>query len=145
MLAFTLIITSINQVLCLYETSNLVHLTQRNFDKLVTHGDDTWMIQFYSSMCPYCQDFAPSFEHAAEVLNGTVRAGVVDADEDKVLLSRYSVKNVPAVKIYDPGFVAKTYEGPRTVEGLVKELSMLFNETIRRKLYQRLKAAPLQN
>lgn len=109
--------------LCLYENADIVHLNVNNFDKLVTQGQDTWLIQFFSSYCPYCQNFAPSFEKAAKQLKGTVKIGVIDADEDRMLLRRYNVRGIPTVKIYHPNNpVPDNYDGPRTAEALIEKV-----------------------
>lgn len=109
--------------LSLYEDADVVHLNANNFDKLVTGSRDTWLVQFFSSYCPYCQNFAPNFEKAAKELKGTVKIGVVDADEDRTLLRRYNVRGIPTVKIYLPNNpIPENYDGPRTAEALVEKV-----------------------
>lgn len=49
---------------------------------------------------------------------GVVKVGGVNADEDKGLLSQYSVQGFPTVKIIY-GSKVEDYNGPRTARGLV--------------------------
>ncbi|GJQ68101.1 hypothetical protein Trydic_g16788 [Trypoxylus dichotomus] len=126
--------------LCLYENADVVHLNANNFDRLVTSGSDTWLVQFFSSYCPYCQNFAPNFEKAAKELKGTIKVGVVDADEDRSLLRRYNVRGIPTVKIYHPNNpVPENYDGPRTAEALVEKVHAI-KKSKRNKLAKSTKA-----
>nr|XP_022920327.1 protein disulfide-isomerase A6-like [Onthophagus taurus] len=127
MFALVCLLFLFNSVYGLYEKADVVHLNVDNFDRLVTGGADTWVVQFYSPYCPYCQEFAPSFEKAATILKGShVKVGVVDADEDKTLLRRYEIKGIPNVKIYHPkNPVPETYTGPRTTDALVQKVTAL--------------------
>lgn len=45
--------------------SDVVDLTESNFDKLVTQSDNIWVVEFYAPWCGHCRQFAREFSKAA--------------------------------------------------------------------------------
>lgn len=49
-------------------SSNVVDLTESNFDKLVTQSDDVWIVEFYAPWCGHCQQFVGEYSKAGAAL-----------------------------------------------------------------------------
>lgn len=45
--------------------SDVVDLTDSNFDKHVTQSDSVWVVEFYAPWCGHCQQFVGEFSKAA--------------------------------------------------------------------------------
>lgn len=100
--------------------SDVIDLTESNFDKLVTQSDSIWVVEFYAPWCGHCQQFVGEFSKAATGLKGVVKVGAVNADEHKSLGGRFGVKGFPTVKIFGTNkYKPEDYNGPRTAQGLV--------------------------
>lgn len=52
--------------------SNVVELTDSNFDKLVLDSDDLWLVEFYAPWCGHCKNLEPHWAEAANSLKGKV-------------------------------------------------------------------------
>ena len=50
-----------------YKPSKAVTLTQRDFASQVLRDSGPWLVDFYTTWCGHCQQFAPTFEAIAEV------------------------------------------------------------------------------
>lgn len=48
--------------------SDVIDLTERNFDELVTKSDSLWIVEFYAPWCGHCQQFVPEYAKAAKAL-----------------------------------------------------------------------------
>lgn len=48
--------------------SNVIELTPSNFDKLVTNGDEVWVVEFFAPWCGHCQQLVPEYQKAANAL-----------------------------------------------------------------------------
>lgn len=48
--------------------SDVIELTESNFDKLVIKGDEIWIVEFYAPWCGHCQSLAPEYKKAASRL-----------------------------------------------------------------------------
>ncbi|CAH0561883.1 unnamed protein product [Brassicogethes aeneus] len=110
-----------SQSFALYpSSSNVIELTPSNFDKLVTKGDEVWIVEFFAPWCGHCKSLVPEYQKAANALKGIVKVGAVDADQHKDLGGRFAVKGFPTIKIFGANKnKPEDYNGARTAEGLV--------------------------
>lgn len=98
----------------------VIELTPSNFDKLVTKGDEVWVVEFFAPWCGHCQSFAPEYTKAANALKGVVKVGAVDADQHKDLGGRFGVRGFPTVKIFGANKnKPEDFNGARTAQALV--------------------------
>ncbi|XP_054287575.1 protein disulfide-isomerase A6-like [Macrosteles quadrilineatus] len=97
----------------LYDSkSEVVDLTESNFDKLVTQSDHVWVVEFYAPWCGHCQQFVGEYSKAAKALKGVVKVGAVNADD---LGGRFGVRGFPTVKIFGANKnKPEDYSGART-------------------------------
>lgn len=101
-------------------STNVIELTESNFDKLVTKGDEIWIVEFFAPWCGHCQSFASEYKKAATQLKGVVKVGAINADDEKGLASRFSIRGFPTVKIFSSNkYKPDDYNGARTAQGLV--------------------------
>ncbi len=54
----------------LYESGDVLTLTETNFDRLVKNSDSVWIVEFYAPWCGHCQSLAPEYSKAAKGLKG---------------------------------------------------------------------------
>ena len=100
--------------------SDVVVLTEANFDSQVLASDDLWLVEFYAPWCGHCKNLAPEWAKAATELKGSVRLGKVDATVEKSLGAKYGVQGYPTIKVFAPGAEAEEYQGGRVAESIVK-------------------------
>lgn len=48
--------------------SDVVELTPHNFDRLVTNGDEVWLVEFYAPWCGHCKNLVPEYKKTARAL-----------------------------------------------------------------------------
>jgi len=101
--------------------SNVVELTDVNFNALVMESADHWLVEFYAPWCGHCKNLAPEWEEAANKLRGSVKLGAVDATVHTQLAGKYGIKGFPTIKLFSAGKKgkAKDYSGPREAQGIV--------------------------
>lgn len=102
--------------------SNVIELTDINFDALVMESNDHWIVEFYAPWCGHCKNLAPEYESAANQLKGSVKLGAVDATVHTNIAARYNVKGYPTLKVFPAGKkgTAVDYQGPREAAGIVE-------------------------
>lgn len=55
--------------LALYDSrSDVIDLTESNFDRLVTQSDEVWIVEFFAPWCGHCQQFVGEYTKAAKAL-----------------------------------------------------------------------------
>lgn len=59
--------------------SDVIDLTNDNFEELVFGSKDIWFVEFFAPWCGHCKKLAPEWEEAATKLKGLVKVAKVDA------------------------------------------------------------------
>ncbi|XP_057305172.1 dnaJ homolog subfamily C member 10-like [Hydractinia symbiolongicarpus] len=80
-------------------------LDETRFYEEVIDGEDPWLVDFYAPWCGHCHSFAPHFSKLAKRLQGTIRAGKVNCDNDHHICRQVRIRAYPTVKFY-PGTIS---------------------------------------
>jgi len=77
-------------------------LDYHTFDKLVLQndGNEPWLVDFYAPWCGHCHVFAPKFEIIAERLEGKVKCGKVNCQEQQQLCQQIGIHGFPSIYFY---------------------------------------------
>lgn len=113
------------------KASDVIELTDDNFQALVMDSNDHWLVEFYAPWCGHCKNLAPEWETAAKELKGSVKLGAVDATVHTSLASKYEIKGFPTIKIFSAGPKSRPvdYNGPRESSGIVQHALKTLDES----------------
>lgn len=105
------------------EGTDVIQLSDSNFDSTVMNSEDMWLVEFYAPWCGHCKSLAPEWARAATGLKGKVKVAAVDATANQMLASRYEIKGFPTIKMFPSGAKSAStvmeYDGPRDASGIV--------------------------
>lgn len=101
--------------------TDVTALNDKTFDQEVTKAaDTTWLIDFYATWCPHCQQLAPAFGEAATKSKSTgVRFGKVDTDNAQDVSARYNIEGLPTLLLVR-GNKYLEYGGKRTAAAIAE-------------------------
>lgn len=100
-------------------SSDVVELTDSNFDKQVLDSKDVWLVEFYAPWCGHCQKLKPVWESVASELKDKVKVGALDATVHQSQANKYEIKGFPTIKVFVNGEV-EDYMGGRSKEDIVQ-------------------------
>ena len=82
-----------------------------NFDEEVIKSSNTVLVDFYATWCGPCKMMAPIIDKVAEELEGTVKVGKVNVDENMELAQSFGIMSIPTIMIFKNGEVVKKFLG----------------------------------
>eukprot|EP01104_Vermistella_antarctica_P011033 TRINITY_DN301_c0_g1_i1.p1 TRINITY_DN301_c0_g1~~TRINITY_DN301_c0_g1_i1.p1 ORF type:complete len:3098 (+),score=985.10 TRINITY_DN301_c0_g1_i1:119-9412(+) len=84
--------------------SDVVKVTDTNFDKKVIKSGDSWLIAFTAPWCVHCKHLAPVWAKTATLMKEhNVHVGSVDGTENDDLLNRFNIDGYPSMFFFHEG------------------------------------------
>ncbi|KJH43805.1 protein disulfide-isomerase domain protein [Dictyocaulus viviparus] len=102
--------------------SDVVELTDENFEKLVLNSNDIWLVEFFAPWCGHCKNLEPHWKAAASQLKDKVKLGALDATVHTIMASKFGIRGFPTIKYFAPNSDANDavdYDGGRTTSDIV--------------------------
>lgn len=104
-------------------TSDVIELTDSNFEELVLDSEEPWLVALVAPWCGHCKNLKPEWAKAATELKGKVKLGSLDATAHPATAAKYNVRGYPTVKFFPSGrkdrSSADEYEGGRSASDIV--------------------------
>jgi thioredoxin 1 len=83
--------------------SNVITLTEANFDEQVLGSEIPVVVDYWAPWCGPCRLLGPVIEQIADDRSGSVKVGKVNVDEEQALAERAGVRGIPFVVLYRDG------------------------------------------
>lgn len=90
---------------------SVLKLENANFEDEVLNDQGKVLVDFYAGWCGPCKMMSPVIDGIAEKLNGSVKVGKINVDENQELAIKYQVMSIPTIMIFNNGIPVKTFIG----------------------------------
>ena len=104
--------------------SNVITLTQANFDEEVLASDVPVVVDYWAPWCGPCRMLGPVIEQIAQERARSVKVGKVNVDEEPSLADRAGVRSIPYVVLYRDGEAAAQAVGAQPKAKLEQALGL---------------------
>ena len=96
-----------------------IKLSTENFQKEVLKSEKPVLVDFYADWCGPCNAMAPVIEELAKELEGKVKVGKINVDENPDIAVEYNVMSIPTLIVFKNGKEEKRLVGLRNKEELI--------------------------
>ncbi len=98
-------------------------LTDDNFEAEVLKSDIPVLVDFWAAWCGPCRMIAPIVEELAVELEGKLKVGKLDVDENQQTSIKYGVRSIPTLLIFKGGELKDTIIGAVPKAQIVQRLN----------------------
>jgi thioredoxin 1 len=97
-------------------------ITDANFDAEVAKSETPVFLDFWANWCPPCKIVSPIVEEIADELEGKLKVGKVNVDENPQMAQSFGIKAIPTLMLFKNGSAVKTLIGALPKAEIKKEI-----------------------
>lgn len=112
---------------------NTTELTKENYHTILSRNNDLWMILGYVPSCESCEKFAADFEQLVKGVQGILKVGTVNIEEQPELKKELKLDTEPTLKFVDTIIpTSKTFKGDLATDKIIDYILKLVRQKIER-------------
>ncbi len=101
----------------------MITFTDQNFEKEVLKSEKPVLVDFWAPWCGPCQMVSPLIEELAKEVEGKVKVGKLNVDENPQVAAKYGIMSIPTVIFFKEGKEVVRQIGLESKENYLKIIS----------------------
>ena len=91
--------------------AEMIELSAENFDQQVVSSDRPVLVDFWAEWCGPCKAIEPALKEVAADYEDRVVVGRLNVDEHPTIASRYGIRSIPSILLFQNGEVSDQIVG----------------------------------
>lgn len=91
--------------------AEMIELSAENFDQQVVSSDRPVLVDFWAEWCGPCHTIEPALKEVAVEYEKRVVVGKLNVDEHPTIASRYGIRSIPSILLFQNGKVSNQIVG----------------------------------
>ena len=91
--------------------TEILNLNQSNFSTIIHNENKLILVDFWAEWCAPCKMLAPILEEISKDLEEKILICKVNLDENQDLASKFSIKSIPTLLLFENGKLKDTKVG----------------------------------
>ena len=101
---------------------SVLKINEQNFENEVLKSEGLVLIDFYADWCGPCKMMSPIIDEIAETMDGKLKVGKVNVDDNQNLAMKYNIMSIPTIIIFKNGSPVKSFVGLRDKNEILDSL-----------------------
>ncbi len=97
---------------------------QVTFQREVLDSTVPVLVDFWAAWCGPCRAVGPEVEALADQYGPAIKVVKVDVDANQVVASRYDIRGIPMIGLFEAGKLTKQVVGARPRQAIATELGL---------------------
>lgn len=103
-------------------------LTDQNFSGEVLKSEKLVLVDFWASWCVPCQMLAPIIEEVAQELEGKIKVGKLNVDQNPLASDTFMINILPTLALFKNGKIVKKLNGFQPKEIILEIINSVIND-----------------
>lgn len=106
-------------------SEKITELNESTFQDVISSGSTPVVVDFWAPWCGPCKAIAPILEEIAEEQGDKVKICKVNVDEQSAIASKYQIRAIPTLLIFQNGEMVEQVVGLSSKDDLVSKIDNL--------------------
>lgn len=101
---------------------SILNLEEKNFEEEVLKAKGKVLVDFYADWCGPCKMMSPIIDEISEELQGKIKVGKVNIDNNQEIAMKYGIMSIPTIMIFENGEALKTFVGVTAKQEIINAI-----------------------
>ena len=106
-------------------STNVLHLTDQDFDHEVLESDGPILVDFWADWCQPCHIVAPTIDELADDYVGRVKVAKLDVDANQGVAGRLGIRSIPTILLFKDGRIVNRFVGVTSKRAFAEALDAI--------------------
>ena len=107
-----------------------IEITDANFDAEVINSEIPVLIDFWAVWCGPCKMIAPIVEEIAGEMQGKLKVGKLDVDNNPSVAGKYGIRSIPTLLLFKEGKIVDQIVGAVPKNVIMQKIADHVQQTV---------------